>query len=548
VATSSQINLISNPSVDKINNSGKPIDWNTGSYGTMTRTFSYPVAGNTGNGVRVDITGYNNGDAKWYFKDVPVTPGKTYRFSDYYSSNVSTIIDVRYLMSDGTYKYFDLANVASNDFGPFFKPTTVDFVVPNNVVSLTIFHLINRRGYLATDDFSLIDVTPGTSVPPPVQNPSNFIPNPGFESVDSSSGLPLNWKKGGWGTNTKVYTYPITSYDGSKAVSLSVTSYTSGDAKWYFTPIASLTPGTYTYSENFNSNIASIIELQYQLADGTFVYKDIGSLPASSDSSYNNVSADVFIPTGATNITMYHLIEGVGTIKLDNTSLVLKKGLSGIFTTGAVTFRLDDAYESQYQNALPKLNSDGFKATFFVPSQQLLENGFSGFMSIPQLKEIFADGDEIAAHTRTHPHLLSLSPAQQQNEIAGSKSDLTAMGLGPITSFSYPYGEYDSNVIQIVKNAGFSDAVSVIGGYGLPTSDKYQLERKLVDVNTTVAQVQAEVDEALRDKKWLILEIHQVDTSGDLYSVTPNNFKQILDYVKLKQIPVVTINQGVQSL
>ena len=235
--------------------------------------------------------------------------------------------------------------------------------------------------------------------------------------------------------------------------------------------------------------------MQYQNPDGSYVYKDIVKYGPSSGSSYDGTSVDVFIPTGATNITIYHLIQGVGIIKIDNTSLTFKKALSGIFTTGAVTFRFDDGYLSQYQNAFPKLNSYGFKGTFFIVSQQLLENGFSGFLNIPQLKEMYAQGHEIGAHTRTHAHLTQLTPSQELDEIQGSRNDLITMGLGPVTSFSYPFGEYDSSTIQIVKNSGFSDAVSVNNGYVMPVSDKFQLERKSILVTTTIDQIKAMIDE-----------------------------------------------------
>src|SRR4051812_38294002 len=62
----------------------------------------------------------------------------------------------------------------------------------------------------------------------------NLIVNPSFETA-GSTGLPANWLKGGYGTNTRTPTYPATpSQDGAVAARVSITSYSSGDAKWYF--------------------------------------------------------------------------------------------------------------------------------------------------------------------------------------------------------------------------------------------------------------------------------------------------------------------------
>ena len=536
-------NLIQNSSVETATSSGLPLGWSKGGYGTNTRTLSYPVSGYSGGkAVKVEITSYTNGDAKWFFADAPVTPGNTYIFSDYYISNIPSIIDVRYTMSDGSYSYKDLLSLDANPGTNFIKAST-QFVVPTNVVAVNFFHLIEQVGYLTTDEYFLNN---NTVIVPPDQ--TNLIPNSDFEQT-GSNGLPLTWKKGGWGTNTSNFLYPTTSYDGSKAVSLSISKYTSGDAKWYFVPLT-LAPGVYTYSDNFTSNVSSVIDVQLQNADGTYSYKDLAFLPPTS--AFINVAYDFFVPIGTQNVTVFHLIEGIGTISLDNTALRFKKELSGIFLTGAVTFRFDDGWLSQYQNAVPKLNSAGYKATFYIVSRQLFENGFSGFLNATQLKDIYNQGYEIGAHTETHLHLMQLTQSQQQSEIQGSRNDLIAMGLGPVSSFSYPYGEYNATTLQIVKDSGFLNAASTINQYVLPTSDKYQLERKEINASTTISQIKAMIDEASNNKKWLVFEIHQVlDTTnppGDIYSITKTIFDQTVDYVVQKKIPVVTISQGAMSL
>jgi len=69
-------NLISNPSFES--SSTTPVGWSKGGYGTNNRALTFPVSGlNGGRGAGVSITSYTNGDAKWYFTDVPVAPGKT---------------------------------------------------------------------------------------------------------------------------------------------------------------------------------------------------------------------------------------------------------------------------------------------------------------------------------------------------------------------------------------------------------------------------------------------------------------------------------------
>ncbi len=528
-------NLVPNPSFQNTTTTGGPANWNKGGYGSNTRTFTYPVNGNTDTkAAQVTITNFVSGDAKWYFDDVAVSPGDNYQLSDYSLSNVPTVIDVRFKLSDGTFVYKDVAFINPSST---YQQNNVTFTVPANVVSLTVFHLIESNGSLSIDDFSLNKITTTSS-------DGNLVSNGNFETP-GSNGLPQGWNKGGWGTNTRQFVYPGTSLGSGNSATINVTSFTTGDAKWWFDPVP-VTQGIYTYSDTYKSNISSLITVQFINNDGTITYKDIASLPAASTPTTKNV--DFSVSQAVKSVTVFHLIEGVGSLTIDNVSVVKKSGVSGVFSTGAVTLRFDDGWLSQFQNAIPKMQSAGVNGTFYIVSRQTADDGFPDFMSKSQIKQIYAMGNEIGAHTQTHPFLTQLSPADQQTEIQGSRNDLLALNVGPITSFAYPYGDYDSITIQIVKDAGFNNAVATLDGFVTPTSDRYQLEREGVTSNITFAQVKAWIDQAAANKTWLILAIHEVNNSGNQFSTTPAIFNQIVDYLVTKGVPVVTVSQGIQSL
>ncbi len=167
-------------------------------------------------------------------------------------------------------------------------------------------------------------------------------------------------------------------------------------------------------------------------------------------------------------------------------------------------------------------------------------------MSIAQAKDLAARGHEIGAHTRTHPHLPTLTAAEQQTEIAGSRQDIQGWNVGPVLSFAYPFGEYDATTIGIVQNAGFTSAAATIGGYVTPSSDHYQLEYRELHNDTTLTQVEQWIDTAASTHTWLILTFHDVIDNGDTYTSTPAMFQNIVNYVKQKGIPVVTTSQGMQ--
>src|SRR3989344_1131482 len=67
---------------------------------------------------------------------------------------------------------------------------------------------------------------------------TNLIANPSLEI--QSGVLPLSWQSSSWGTNNAVFTYPVAGPGGTsdKAARVALTSYTTGDAKWYFNDVA----------------------------------------------------------------------------------------------------------------------------------------------------------------------------------------------------------------------------------------------------------------------------------------------------------------------
>ena len=305
-------NLIQNNSVEEnIATTSLPDFWYKGGYGVNDRILTYPVSGyNSEKAVKTEITSYSDGDAKWYFSDIDVIPGNIYTYSDYYISNVPNIIDVRYTMTDGSFVYDHLKTVDINSAD--YQKTLVSFLIPEDVSTLTIFRTITEVGYIITDEHVLIRES---------ENSTNLVPNPGFEIYDYYYNVPLNWKEGGWGENDRSYSDSAQAHTGDRAVSVSITSITdeASDAKWYFEPI-SLPAGDYNYSDYYKSDINSIIALEYRNLDDTYSYVDLLTLPPVNN--YTKSSVNFSVPNGARDVTVFHLINNVGTLTIDDVSIL----------------------------------------------------------------------------------------------------------------------------------------------------------------------------------------------------------------------------------
>lgn len=213
---------------------------------------------------------------------------------------------------------------------------------------------------------------------------------------------------------------------------------------------------------------------------------------------------------------------------------------------GMVTFTFDDGYASQFQNAKPILDGAGIKATFFVINGSVGQTPL--YMTKEQLLELKDDGMEIGAHSQTHADLAGLTDEQLQLEVKGSKTDPETIIGAPVVSFSYPFGTYDERLIQAVKDAGYLGARITDEGYNGSDANEFALNDRHLESTVTGTQVQGWIDEALANKQWLILESHVQGADGGQYSNTPETLQSIVDYLMLKGVKTVTMQEGLQIL
>jgi peptidoglycan/xylan/chitin deacetylase (PgdA/CDA1 family) len=142
--------------------SGAPVDWEKQSWGSNTPTFAYPNNGRTGTkSVKVTVANYVDGDAKWAFKPVALTPGKDYRFKTWYKTNTQPHVVARYIAADGTETYHGMPNpepaANSSTTWAMYSDT---FTVPQGTVGVSVFMFLTGNGWVQTDDYSIESYTP----------------------------------------------------------------------------------------------------------------------------------------------------------------------------------------------------------------------------------------------------------------------------------------------------------------------------------------------------------------------------------------------------
>ena len=159
--------------------------------------------------------------------------------------------------------------------------------------------------------------------------------------------------------------------------------------------------------------------------------------------------------------------EGYKTISLS----ALKKGIDDDLSTTEklVVITFDDARVGVYNFAFPILEKYGFTATIYVVPQWIDGKGvpfdeqYSSFLSWEQLKKLCHAGWEIGSHSFDHADLTKLKEEDINTNLALAEQTLFKQLGVVVTHFCYPYGKYDSKVLN--ATAKYHTSVGTMKGF-----------------------------------------------------------------------------------
>ena len=557
-------NLFANASAETAANSSTPQSWSKGSWGSLTASFSYPTGtGHSGSRyVKVQLTKWSSGDAKWFPSTVSVSPSTTYDYSVWYQANVATELVAVLNDSSGNSTYVSFGTPASSSTA--WAQATGSFKTLSNTKTATVFHLIKKVGWVQDDDVSLS--TGGGVVPPPdpvpVPDPipdpnpnpnptpdplpqpqNNLIVNPGMETAGSSdTSIPSSWSKDSWGSNAAKFTCPTGgAHGGARSGRIDVTAWSDGDLKWSYNSIKVTSGGYYEFRDWYKSNVATRAIAEVANKDGSIDYYSLEVAMPSSD--WKQYATKFRVSSSASSVTVWHVISSVGWLQTDD--YVFSPTSVGGFNRGLVTLTFDDGWQSIYSNAKPLLDARGLKTTQFIVSG-FVNSG--GYMTTNQVQSWINGGHEIGAHTVSHPDLTTVSSNQLNTEVNQVKSYLSnTFGVNAV-SFATPYGAYDQVVLPVIKAAYQQHRSVDVGVNAKDDFDKWNLKVCNVDNTTTQAQFNEWLTMATQNKLWVIFVYHGVDGSGETYNVTPAALTGHLDAVVNSGVTVLPLKDAMAEV
>ena len=216
-------------------------------------------------------------------------------------------------------------------------------------------------------------------------------------------------------------------------------------------------------------------------------YHKISSPPAGSANPHLYVSPDNFAAQ------MRYLSEhGYNSLTLSEVGEALAREKKLPRRPVVVTF--DDGHQDNFEHAFPSLVRYHLKATIFIVADyvgkdagwQRQDKAVEPLISWDHIRQMQNKGITFASHTCTHP-LLNKIPYDQARYEIGVSRDKLEQGLGgAVESFCYPYGEYNQEVVNLVREAGYKAACITDHGNRHTREDIYTLRRVFIWPDTTL--------------------------------------------------------------
>jgi peptidoglycan/xylan/chitin deacetylase (PgdA/CDA1 family) len=127
---------------------------------------------------------------------------------------------------------------------------------------------------------------------------------------------------------------------------------------------------------------------------------------------------------------------------------------------------------------MPLLREFDYPATLFINTRQF-DSG--DFLSIQQIKQLKNQGIEIGNHSHSHAYFLNIEPEARidsfRNDLEISREIFKEkLGFQP-ELFAFPYGEYTSEMQEVLKEMKFKGAAAQKSGVIASFSNRFALPR-----------------------------------------------------------------------
>jgi peptidoglycan/xylan/chitin deacetylase (PgdA/CDA1 family) len=199
-----------------------------------------------------------------------------------------------------------------------------------------------------------------------------------------------------------------------------------------------------------------------------------------------------------------------------------------------VIVQFDDSLRTTYDTAYPIMREYDIPATVFTITGRV---GNSGSLTLEQMEEMQADGWEFGSHTVSHPHLGTLSPEEQREELEDSKRWLLENGFEDAAGlFAYPFGSFTAETVDVVADYYRLGTHGQRGATNRTVTAPLSANRHPGDdPERSKALLDLLMDETVPTDT-LILYYHDVVDDHDLW-IDPAGFRETMAYIHENDVP-----------
>jgi len=192
----------------------------------------------------------------------------------------------------------------------------------------------------------------------------------------------------------------------------------------------------------------------------------------------------------------------------------------------------------------------GYPATAYIIPDSIGEPGSLSPAQMYDLQDNY--GWDISAHDYG-PSLATLTSAEVVEKLLAVKGYLEANNLNGGQHLSYPFGDYNTNIVLPVVQQYFTTGRQAATGQHevFPPANYYALKvMTLTDDSNTPSAIATQVAKAINNKDWLILVFHDLVASEPQYSTEylVDDFNSIVDNINSQGIEVKTVSQVLLEL
>lgn len=311
---------------------------------------------------------------------------------------------------------------------------------------------------------------------------------------------------------------------------------------WLMTPVTLMPRQTYAYSFSYRSNVPIRVTLELEKRDGgPLEYRNVTTLLESKE--WKSFSAH--IDSGEHIESVRAIATPIKSGFVDTKTYSVRPIPGAELRRGVVSVTFDDGVGSVKSEAVPILSKYQIRSTQYVMGDIANQNAVS-YMNIPMLKDLKKMGHEIGSHSLTHCNQAALEKPQIEENAKKTKEMLERHDLGPVRSFTYPFGRYDS-MTQDVYSKEYQYIRTSDAGYNDRYFDEANIRSMSVLDSTSDKTFSQWLDYAKANHLWIVLVYHRVNESGT-YNVTSQQLDRQMSMVAESGLRVLPLSEAADAV